>query len=94
MITSFIEMLELPNFTQFESSDKILLVTSWTEILTSKPLFQNTFTLRRSGVINFVDIIKIAIMTIDCLRQFVASENPLKMMKNAFYYTSIASRDI
>ena len=40
MITSFIEMLE-SNFghmttstIQFESRDKILLVTSWTEIMT------------------------------------------------------------
>ena len=42
MITSLIEMLELPNFghmktsiIQFESGDKILLVTSWTNIMTS-----------------------------------------------------------
>ena len=42
MITSLIEMLELPNFEnmkrstiQFESDDKILLVTSWTDIMTS-----------------------------------------------------------
>ena len=42
MITSLIEMLELPNFghmktsiIQFESGDKILLVTSWTDIMTS-----------------------------------------------------------
>ena len=37
MVTSLIEMLELPNFDhtttsqiQFESRDKILMVTSWT----------------------------------------------------------------
>ena len=42
MITSLTEMLELPSFghmttftLQFESRDKILLVTSWTEIITS-----------------------------------------------------------
>ena len=42
MITSFIEMLELPNFghmitstIQFESRDKILLMISWTETMTS-----------------------------------------------------------
>ena len=42
MITSFIEMLELPNFghiatstIQYESRDKILLVTSSTEIMAS-----------------------------------------------------------
>ena len=40
MITSLIEMLELPNFghmtaskIQFESRDKTLLVTSWTKIM-------------------------------------------------------------
>ena len=42
MVTSLTEMLELPDFghmttftLQFESHDKILLVTSWTEIMTS-----------------------------------------------------------
>ena len=42
MITSLIEMLELPNFghitaltTQLESRNKILFVTSWTKIMTS-----------------------------------------------------------
>ena len=42
MITSLIEMLELPDFghmntstIQFESRDKILLVASWTEAMTS-----------------------------------------------------------
>ena len=42
MITSLIEMLELQNFDQmttstilFESRDKTMFVTSWTEIVTS-----------------------------------------------------------
>ena len=42
MITSLIEMLELPNFghmttsnKSFKSRDKILLVPSWTEVMTS-----------------------------------------------------------
>ena len=42
MITSVIEMLQLPNFDRmttctikFDSRDKILLVMSWTEIMTS-----------------------------------------------------------
>ena len=42
MITSLIETLELPNFgymttstTYFGARDKILLVTSWTKIMTS-----------------------------------------------------------
>ena len=41
MITSLTEMLELPNFghmtmptISFELRDKVLLVTSWTEIMT------------------------------------------------------------
>ena len=59
-------MLELPNFghmntstMQFESRDKILLVTSSTEIMTSKTLLQNTVILRRLGVVIFADIVKI-----------------------------------
>ena len=60
MITSLIEMLELPNFGHIttkvkrESRDKIFLVTPQTEIL------QNTYFLRRTRVANFSDIIKIA----------------------------------
>ena len=71
MITSLIEILELPNFghmtistTQFESRDKILFVTSWSEIMTSQPLLQNTFILRRPGVAIFPDIIDIVTMVI------------------------------
>ena len=66
MITSLMEMHELPNlaFTTiftvcFKSRDKILLVTPWTKIMTSQPLFQNTYILRRLEVGNFVDFIKI-----------------------------------
>ena len=50
MITPLVEMLKLPKFDRiitsaikFKSRDKILLVLSWTEIMTSSPLFQNTF---------------------------------------------------
>ena len=50
MITPLVEMLKLPKFDRmitsaikFKSHDKILLVLSWTEIMTSSPLFQNTF---------------------------------------------------
>ena len=64
MITSLTEMLELPNFSHmtaftfyFESHDKILLATSWTEI-------QKSFTLRRPEVGTFADIIKIVTMFI------------------------------
>ena len=66
MITSVIEMLELRNFGHmtttaiwFESHDEILLVTSWSEIMTSLLLFQNRFTLRRPSVAIFADIAKI-----------------------------------
>ena len=69
MITSLVEMLELPNFgrmiistLQFESCDKILLVTSWVEIMTSYYSFQKP--LRRPRVAGFADIIKIAITLI------------------------------
>ena len=64
-------MLELPNFGHittsiiyFESRDKILLLTSWTGIMTSSPLFQNIFVLRRPRVAIFADIIKIITMFI------------------------------
>ena len=65
MITFLIEMLELPSFgnmntsIEFETHDKTLLMTSWTEIMTSKSLFQNTFILRKPCVANFTDIIKL-----------------------------------
>ena len=69
MITSLIVMLELPNFGQmttftiwFESRDKILLATSWTEMIASQPLYQNAFILRRPTAANFTDIIKIPII--------------------------------
>ena len=66
MITSLIEMLELPNFShlttstvKLKSCDKIFLVTSWAKIMTSYPFFQITFVLRRPRVDNFADIIEI-----------------------------------
>ena len=50
MVTSLMEMLELPNFGHmttptiyFESRDKFMLATSQTEFMTSQPLFENTF---------------------------------------------------
>ena len=46
-------------------------MTSLTEIMTSKPLFQNTFILRRPGVVIFADIIKIVTM-------FMKKKNYLK----------------
>ena len=66
VITSFIEMLQLPNFghmnastIKFESREKILLVTSSTWIMTSYILFKNTVILRRPWVAIFANIIKI-----------------------------------
>ena len=74
MITSLIEMLELPNFghmttsaTEFESRNKILLVTSWTKIMTSWPLFQNTCILKRPQEAIFADIIKIVTIFIKAI---------------------------
>ena len=62
-------MLEVPNFghittyvTWFDSPEKVLSVTSWTEIKMSQPLFQNTFILRRPRVVNVPDIIQIVTM--------------------------------
>ena len=62
--TSLVEMLERPNFghmntsiMEFESRNKTL-VPSWTEIITSQPLFQNIFILRRPGVANIAGITK------------------------------------
>ena len=46
-----------------------MLVTSWTETMWSQPLFQNTYILRRPGVANNVDIIKIAIKLIRAAQQ-------------------------
>ena len=71
MITSLTEMLELPNFVHmtaftlwFKSPDKILLVSSTTEIMTSWPFFPKTFNLKRPWVAIFGDIIKIVTMFI------------------------------
>ena len=49
---------------KFDSPDKILLVMSWTEVMTSLPSFQNTFILRKPRVANFADIIKTITMFI------------------------------
>ena len=79
MITSFIEMLELPNFGHltattilFESRDKILLVTSLAEVMTSQPLFLNTFILRRPRIAN--------LMTSSKLQPYLLKQ-PLKIQK-------------
>ena len=48
------ELIELPIL--FESRNKVLLVTSWPENVTSQPLFQNAFNLRRPELANIADI--------------------------------------
>ena len=65
MITSPKEMLLLLNFghltkstPQFKSHDKIFVVTSWTEIMTSELLFQNSFFLRKPVIAIFADVNK------------------------------------
>ena len=86
-------MLEIPNFSHmttftilFKSLDKILLVTSRIEIMTSQHLFQNIFILRRSRVAMFADIIKIVTIFIKTgfkdsknfktIRNYVPKSNP------------------
>ena len=71
MITSLIEVLELPNFCHMTTStiklmsrDTFLLMMSKTEIMTSQPLLLNTFILGRLRVAIFPDIIKIVTMFI------------------------------
>ena len=49
---------------KIESHEKILSVTSWTEIMTSQPPFQNNFISRKSRVAVIVNIDKIATMFI------------------------------
>ena len=63
---------------QFESRDKILLVTSSTVIMTSHPLFQNTVILRRPGVAMFADIIKIISRFI---KKILTTQEKLKELK-------------
>ena len=63
-------MLELPNFghmntstTEFESRDKILMMTSWIE-LRGNNLYFKIFYFKETCRADFADIIKIAIMLI------------------------------
>ena len=45
--------------------DQMLLVMSWTEILTAYSLFENSFILRRPKVSNFAGLTKIATRLIE-----------------------------
>ena len=83
MITSLIVVLELPNIghmttsrTQYKSLIRILLVTSWVEILTLKPLIQNNFDVRRSRIAIFADVIKSLTMFVKTI--FKSSKNVKK----------------
>ena len=79
-------MLQLPNFghmitspIQFESRDKRFLMRSLTEIMTSSPLFQNIFILRRPRVAIFDDIIKI----VTCLlKKYLKTPKKIKRFRN------------
>ena len=71
MIASLTEMLELSNFGQiteftieFESCNKILLLTSWTKTMTPQLFFQKNLILRRLRVAIFAGIIKIVTLFI------------------------------
>ena len=71
VITSLIEILELPNFDQvtrstilFESRDRNLLMTSMTKNYDVIIFFQNAFILWKPEVALFADIIKIVTMFI------------------------------
>ena len=57
---------------------------SWTETMTSQPLFQNTFILRGPRVANFADIIKIAtiIIKVLLLKYLLKSSNKVTIIRN------------
>ena len=90
-------MIELPNFGHmttftvwFESRDKILLVASWTEIMTSQLLYQNALILRRPAVANFADIIKIPAMFIKKIFKDWKKLKELEIMYSNAIYISIS----
>ena len=71
MIASLTEMLELSHFGQiteftieFESCNKVLLLTSWTKTMTPQLFFQKNLILRRLRVAIFAGIIKIVTLFI------------------------------
>ena len=51
----------------------------WTEVMTSWPLFQNTFILRKPKVANFADVSKIATMFI---KTALKDSNKLERIRN------------
>ena len=86
------EMLEIPNFvhmTAFDSRDKILMVASWTKIMTSSPLFQNNFISRRSRVAIFYGIIKIVTTFTKTIFTAKKKLKELEIMQQNSIYISI-----
>ena len=85
MITSLIEIPELPNFghlttstIKFKSCDKLVgdVMNRNYDVVT---FFQNTFILRRPGLAKFADIIKVATMLIKTTYQ---NSNKVKRIRN------------
>ena len=64
MITSLVQMLELPNFIHMTICTIQIESRDLTEYMMSQPLFENIFILRKTGVANFAVIIKFALMLI------------------------------
>ena len=59
-----------------ESRDQILMLTPWTKIMISQPLFQDIVILRGPGAASFADIIKIAIISIkNEMRNYNSKQN-------------------
>ena len=65
---------------KFASPNNILLVASWTNIMASQPLFQNTYVLIKLVVVNFTDIMKIANILIR--KAFI---DPIEVKKKIIY---------
>ena len=64
MITSLVQMLELPNFIHMTICTIQIESRDLTEYMMSQTLFENIFILRKTGVANFAVIIKFALMLI------------------------------
>ena len=60
-----------------------MLVTSWTEIMTSQPSFQDIFALRRPKVANFAGIIKIATKFIQTTFKDLKKSKDLEILDDA-----------
>ena len=63
---------------------------SWTKIMTSNPLFQNTLILRRPGVVVFADIIKIVAMFIKTITEDSRKVKELEIIYQNLGYMGIS----